>query len=653
MQQMPVEGRRFKAVDETWRSLMRGGLADPKALRALRLVLEGSPRLLGLLATKPAVDPLLSCLRPACTAGLPGGEADAASLAASPPAWVQQQQQQGVAPSAAAAELEVAELALTVLLRLTAHAGVRAAGLLLICLSPNSRLLPHSTPFPHSSFGATCLLFVHCLPARPCPACRLHRGPVSGQMHHPSILAGPPGAQHRWVWLPLCVGGVPRCLALQNVGTACLGQVPAPLSSLLTSTPTHNPSRTCTPTSAPRSPACSAAAAGAAPAARAGGHRCLRLGRRCPRRRSLPAHPPAAGIPRWVRELRSSLHAASSRQACTWPICAPNKGLPSSLPMLHNHAFINLFFVTCSARGAAGDIRSCSGGGGVPAGAAGGPPAARRPHQSHPQVLPRLAMPALPAAYLPVGCLPAPFALHALMSPPTLLPLLQQASAARAGGCNPGWAGGGGSGGPGPGKALPPLPLPLPLPPLLSAVLISAVALLQLFDMHGCLLTHYCLPPAASLLPSSAGQRDARAGVEPQHGGSSGRRGRPPGGRRPRPAGRRDCLWRRQRQQYHRQPGVAASRGLPPAVPGAGWGAGGGRVLCAPLLEGSAVPPEVLRQGMLYCHAVLPCAWRPWHAAVLWCCVVCAACCFCAERRPPPACPSGRLPHCPLACSPN
>jgi dynein heavy chain len=36
MQQMPVEGRRFKTVDDTWRALMRGALADTKALRALR-----------------------------------------------------------------------------------------------------------------------------------------------------------------------------------------------------------------------------------------------------------------------------------------------------------------------------------------------------------------------------------------------------------------------------------------------------------------------------------------------------------------------------------------------------------------------------------------------------------------------------------------
>jgi hypothetical protein len=65
--------------------------------------------------------------------------ADAASLAATPPAWVQQQQQQpleGVGPSgAAAAELEVAELALTVLLRLTAHAGALPACLHLLLAS--------------------------------------------------------------------------------------------------------------------------------------------------------------------------------------------------------------------------------------------------------------------------------------------------------------------------------------------------------------------------------------------------------------------------------------------------------------------------------------------------------------------------------------
>lgn len=106
-----------------------------QALRALRLVLEGAPRLLGLLSTKPAVDPLLECLRPACSAGLAvpgpggawtslpagGGSEAAAALAAAPPPWVA-----GGAvalPGASTAELEGAELALTVLLRLTANAG--------------------------------------------------------------------------------------------------------------------------------------------------------------------------------------------------------------------------------------------------------------------------------------------------------------------------------------------------------------------------------------------------------------------------------------------------------------------------------------------------------------------------------------------------
>ena len=36
MQQMPVEGARFKVVDETWRSIVKGSVADPRALKALR-----------------------------------------------------------------------------------------------------------------------------------------------------------------------------------------------------------------------------------------------------------------------------------------------------------------------------------------------------------------------------------------------------------------------------------------------------------------------------------------------------------------------------------------------------------------------------------------------------------------------------------------
>lgn len=95
-----------------------------QTLRALRLVLEVSPRLLGLLATRTAVDPLLECLRPACIAGLPSSSeaAAAAELAAGAPAWALCQLG-GVTAGASAAELEEAELALEVLLRLTAHAG--------------------------------------------------------------------------------------------------------------------------------------------------------------------------------------------------------------------------------------------------------------------------------------------------------------------------------------------------------------------------------------------------------------------------------------------------------------------------------------------------------------------------------------------------
>lgn len=114
-----------------------------QALRALRLVLEGAPRLLGLLSTKPAVDPLLECLRPACTAGLAvqtpegpwaplpagGGSEAAAALAAAPPLWAAgSAAAAGALPGASPAELEGAELALTVLLRLTAHAGGCACG---------------------------------------------------------------------------------------------------------------------------------------------------------------------------------------------------------------------------------------------------------------------------------------------------------------------------------------------------------------------------------------------------------------------------------------------------------------------------------------------------------------------------------------------
>lgn len=108
-----------------------------QALRALRLVLEGAPRLLGLLSTKPAVDPLLECLRPSCTAGLAvqtpegpwvplpagGGSQAAAMLVASPPPWVAGTAAAPTLPGASAADLEGAELALAVLLRLTAHAG--------------------------------------------------------------------------------------------------------------------------------------------------------------------------------------------------------------------------------------------------------------------------------------------------------------------------------------------------------------------------------------------------------------------------------------------------------------------------------------------------------------------------------------------------
>ena len=130
-QQQAGAGAGAGEADEEGRRRRRAHLLQ--ALRALRLVLEASPRLLGLLATKPAVDPLLECLRPACAAGLavplPHGPAAgeraaqaAAALAAAAPPWAAGG---GGAPpgSPAADELEAAELALMVLLRLTAHSG--------------------------------------------------------------------------------------------------------------------------------------------------------------------------------------------------------------------------------------------------------------------------------------------------------------------------------------------------------------------------------------------------------------------------------------------------------------------------------------------------------------------------------------------------
>ena len=217
-----------------------------QALRALRLVLEGSPRLLGLLATKQAVDPLLECLRSACTAGLAvrqpdgswaaaplaaAGNEAAASLAATPPPWVLG----AGGPAAAAmgissAELEEAELALAVLLRLTAHAG--------------------------------------CIEALSCDKCiaqcfwLAYRAPNAGER---------PGCMR------CCIGAAAR-LGKELAGLSPLSRAPNGTASLLAS---HR----------------SAADAGAASAACPGGHRGMRLGRRCARRRPVPSEPAAARLP--------------------------------------------------------------------------------------------------------------------------------------------------------------------------------------------------------------------------------------------------------------------------------------------------------------------------------------------------------------------
>ncbi|GAB4814092.1 hypothetical protein N2152v2_001138 [Parachlorella kessleri] len=79
-----------------------------QALLALRHVLEANPRLLGLLSTRPALEPLLDCVAPACTLGHAG------------PLWPTQQQP--LQPPLSG-QVDGAELSLGVLLRLTAHAG--------------------------------------------------------------------------------------------------------------------------------------------------------------------------------------------------------------------------------------------------------------------------------------------------------------------------------------------------------------------------------------------------------------------------------------------------------------------------------------------------------------------------------------------------
>lgn len=84
-----------------------------QALAALRGLLEAAPRLLGVLSTRPAIEPLLACLDPAAQAGH-GGQLWSPAL---PPTA------RAAADSLQAAQVEQAELALEVLLRLAAHAG--------------------------------------------------------------------------------------------------------------------------------------------------------------------------------------------------------------------------------------------------------------------------------------------------------------------------------------------------------------------------------------------------------------------------------------------------------------------------------------------------------------------------------------------------
>lgn len=103
-----------------------------QALAALRHVLEAAPRLLGLLSTRQALEPLLDCIQPACSLGHCGPLWPSAPMLPG-----QQQEGQGAGAAAATAAagvggaggqevsgaVEGAELALQVLLRLTAHAG--------------------------------------------------------------------------------------------------------------------------------------------------------------------------------------------------------------------------------------------------------------------------------------------------------------------------------------------------------------------------------------------------------------------------------------------------------------------------------------------------------------------------------------------------
>lgn len=86
-----------------------------QCLAALCALLEAAPRLLGVLASRPAIDPLVNCLQPTCELGHAG-------RLWPPPA--EPAARAGMDANAEnIARMQEAELALGVLLRLTAHAG--------------------------------------------------------------------------------------------------------------------------------------------------------------------------------------------------------------------------------------------------------------------------------------------------------------------------------------------------------------------------------------------------------------------------------------------------------------------------------------------------------------------------------------------------
>lgn len=128
------EGRRAGEDSAAVEALRRRHLGQ--CLTALQHVLEATPKLMGLLATRPALDPLLSCIKPACALGDAGPlwpafklpESGPNATPSSIPGLPGERLTEAFGSTEAAMDgIEAAAAALGIMLKLSAHAGCLTA----------------------------------------------------------------------------------------------------------------------------------------------------------------------------------------------------------------------------------------------------------------------------------------------------------------------------------------------------------------------------------------------------------------------------------------------------------------------------------------------------------------------------------------------